>query len=686
MNKTENYWVLETASSAYAWGLNQAGYLVHCYWGKKLPNFSSYPAPSESEGWASFNGPTQVLPEEYPAYGAMCYHEACLKITFADGVRDIVLKFDSAQMLENEVIIALRDVYYPLQVRLHYRAHSAYDLIERWAEVINEGDDPISLERIFSAQWHVPANQQYHLSHLTGRWNNEFQLVREPLCAGSKILESRRITSSHHHNPWFLLDDGRASETGGPAWFGALAWSGNWKLAAEVTNFGTTRLSLGINDWDFAWRLGGGETFVTPPAFAGYTEGGYGAASRNMHDFIREQVLPHGPIIHKVLYNSWEATFFNVDVESQSRLAEIAAEMGVELFVVDDGWFHGRKDDRSGLGDWWPDQVKFPEGLQPLIQQVNRLGMEFGLWIEPEMTNPDSQLFRTHPDWILHFPTRPPILGRNQCILNLGRPDVQEYLLETIDRLLSQNNIAFIKWDMNRNASEPGWADAPGDEREVWVRYVQGLYRVWGELRKRHPQVIWQSCSGGGGRTDLGILRLADQVWVSDNTHARDRLSIQGGFSMAYPPNIMEAWVTDADRGNLPLAFRFHVSMCGSLGVGGNLPEWSEEERAEAADWIARYKKVRDVIQLGDLFRLAPGVIQYLGKDQKQGVLFAFQMGQNAGEAVVHIQLQGLHPDVNYEIEGLAGKHPGSFWMSEGLNLGLGPDKSTMCEIKMSEA
>ncbi len=682
MDTTEKYWVLQTANSAYAFGLNQAGYLVHCYWGKKLPDLSHYPPPAESLGWASFNGPTQVLQEEYPAYGGMCYHEPCLKLTFADGVRDVLLKFDSARVLENEVVISLRDVYYPLRVELHYRAHPDYDLIERWTEVVNEGEDPITLKRIFSAQWHVPANQPYHLSHLTGRWNDEFQLVREPLTAGTKILESRRITSSHHHNPWFSLDAGQTTETSGPVWFGALAWSGNWKLAAEVTNFGTTRLSLGINDWDFAWRLNSGESFVTPSAFAGYTEGGYGAASRNLHDFIREQVLPHGPISHKVLYNSWEATFFNVDVESQSRLAEIAAGLGVELFVMDDGWFNGRNDDATGLGDWWPDPIKFPQGLQPLIQQVNRLGMEFGLWVEPEMVNPDSDLYRAHPDWILHFPTRKPTLGRNQCILNMARPVVQEYLIEKLDHLLTENNIQFIKWDMNRNVSEPGWADAPGEPREVWVRYVQGLYRVWGELRTRHPQVIWQSCSGGGGRADLGILRLADQVWVSDNTHARDRLAIQTGFSMAYPANIMEAWVTDADRGNLPLAFRFHVSMCGSLGVGGNLLEWSEEERREAADWIARYKKVRDVIQLGDLFRLAPGVIQYLSKDQKRGVVFAFQTSKDQSDAAAKIQLQGLHPDWTYEVEGLAGNHPGSFWMSRVLELPLGEFESTMREIQ----
>src|SRR5262249_40526612 len=368
-------------------------------------------------------------------------------------------------------------------------------------------------------------------------------------------------------------------------WFGVLAWSGNWKISAEVTDFASTRVSIGLNDWDFAWRLGPGETFTTPSSYAGYTSGGFGAASRWLHDCTRDTLLPHGHSIHKVLYNSWEATHFDVDEESQGQLAELAAEMGVELFVLDDGWFHGRDNDTAALGDWWPDERKFPNGLQPLIARVNALGMDFGLWIEPEMVNPNSELYRAHPDWALYFPTRPRTEARNQLILNFARPDVQDYIIEQIDRLLAAHNIAFIKWDMNRNVSEPGWPDAPGDPREVWVRYVQGLYRVWGTLQERHPQVIWQSCSGGGGRADFGILRLADQIWVSDQTEPTARLAIQEGFSQIFPANTMEAWVTDMGADYLPLAFRFHVSMCGTLGVGGHLKHWDAAMRAEGARW-----------------------------------------------------------------------------------------------------
>jgi alpha-galactosidase len=680
--KTSNLnWILETCNSAYCFGINNDGYIVNSYWGKRKKDKTSYSLPYQNKGWASFDCPANVLPEEYPVYGGAFHYEPCLKITFADGVRDLVLKYDSNWSFQNEIAIQLRDPNYPVKVILHYRAHADYDMIERWVEVINEGKETFTIERIFAAQWHFPDQQQYFLSHLSGKWNDEFHLTREALTTGVKVLESRRITSSHHHNPWFMIDTGNATETEGKVWFGVLAWSGNWKLAAEVTNFDMTRISMGINDWDFAWRLNCGENFVSPSAFAGCIENGFGQASRSLHSFIREQVIPHRRKTHKILYNSWEATFFDVDEKSQTRLAEIAASIGVELFVLDDGWFYKRNSDHAGLGDWWPDPRKFPHGLQPLIKQVNQLGMDFGLWIEPEMVNPDSDLYRAHPDWILHFPTRERTLARNQCILNMALPEVQSYLIEKIDCLLKENNIAFIKWDMNRNVSEPGWLNPPGDPKEIWVRYVQGLYRVWGELRHRHPNVIWQSCSGGGGRADLGILHLADQVWVSDNTQALARLEIQHGFSMAYPAITMESWVTDADRGKLPLSFRFHVSMCGSLGIGGNLLEWGEEERNDAAYWISRYKSLREIIQLGDQYRLGDYATQYMSKDHLLGVLFVFNVGQPDQIASVKVRLQGLRPDKIYEVEGLNQVKSGRDWMSEDLAFPLAVFESTVREI-----
>jgi alpha-galactosidase len=686
-------WVLETRSTSYALGLNQAGLLAHRYWGQRLPRLGDFPpAPDPWQLGALNDPPNQLTPEEYPAYGGVNYVEPCLKVTFADGVRDLVLRFDSAEVnhAADELLIHLRDAGYPLRVTLRYRVRAEYDLIERAASVTNDGDSPVTIERVWSAQWHLPQAEQFRLTHLTGRWLDEFHLVREPLVPGNKILESRRIITGHQHQPWFAVDRGTASEDAGDVWFGVLAWSGNWKLSAEVTEFASTRVSLGINDWDFAWRLGPGASFDAPPSYAGYTGAGFGGMSRRLHDFVRDTLLPHGRAIHKVLYNSWEATTFDVAVESQAALAELAAEMGVELFVMDDGWFHGRHDENAGLGDWWPDVGKFPSGLDPLIERVNALGMEFGLWVEPEMVNPDSELYRAHPDWVIHFPTRQRTESRNQLILNIARADVQAYLIEALDRLLSENKIAFIKWDFNRYVSEPGWPDAPGDPRELWVRFVQGLYRIWGALRQRHPHVIWQSCASGGGRADYAMLRLADQIWTSDNTDATSRLGIQEGFSQLFPANTMEAWVTDSALEGRPveLAFRFHVSMCGSLGVGGHLLHWTPEERAEARRWVALYKEIREVVQFGDQYRLrspqshAFSAVQYMAKDGAEGVLFAFRTHLVPPATLPPLYLRGLDAEALYAVEGIDGARSGAAWMHAGLRLELKDFESTVRRIR----
>ncbi len=693
-----NRWILETRNSGYTFGLNDAGLLAHSYWGPRLAYASDYPAPPSPAMWAAFNGPAHLTPEEYPGYGGTKYIEPCLKVMFADGVRDVVLKFVSAEVFEQgdmQLQVHLEDEHYPLRVTLHYRVHEAYDLIERWASIQNTGHEPVILERVWSAQWHLPYGDHYWLSHLTGRWLDEMHLRHEPLVQGVKVLESRRLTTSHHHSPWFAVDDGTAGEDQGAVWYGTLAWSGNWKTAAEVTDFMSTRVNIGINDFDFAWTLNAGETFVTPASFGGYTSAGFGAASRALHDFIRDRILPNGHRPRKVLYNSWEATYFDVDEPSQIQLAQIAAQMGVELFVMDDGWFHKRNLDNAGLGDWWPDAAKFPHGLKPLIEAVNRLGMDFGLWIEPEMVNPDSELYRLHPDWVIHFPTRARTEARGQLILNLARREVQDYLIGQLDRLLAENPISFIKWDMNRNVSEPGWADAPGDQRELWVRYVYGLYHVWETLRQRHPKVIWQSCSGGGGRADLGILRLADQIWVSDNTYSTSRLSIQEGFSYLFPANTMEAWVTDADpKIGSPesLRFRFHVSMCGALGIGGHLIHWSAAERAEAASLIAQYKTIRHIIQFGDLYRLrsaqqqAVSALQYVSKDRSESVIFCFRTMLPQPAQLPRLYLRGLEPAACYQDAASGETRSGSAWMHVGIELTLGNFDSQIIHLYRAES
>jgi alpha-galactosidase len=691
-------WILESDHSAYVLGRHPSGAMVQVYWGPRLPQPDDYGTTPEVYAHASFDGVGHLLPEVYPAWGGgLKYIEPCLKATFGEGVRTCEPVFVAAETRDETLAIRLRDDHYPLEIRLYFRVHAAYDLIERWVEIENFGA-PVLLERALSAQWHAPKGVDVALRHLSGRWADEFKLHRQTLSPGVFVRESRRLTTSHHANPWFTLDAG-AGEHSGDVWFGALAWSGNWKLLAERTDFGDTRVSLGVNDWDFDWQLGNREVFSSPVCLGGYTPEGFGGASRALHAYIRERVVPHGPVTHKVLYNSWEATSFNVDADSQIRLAERAAEMGVELFVMDDGWFHRRQDDSAGLGDWWPDTRKFPHGLAPLIERVKALGMDFGLWVEPEMVNPDSDLYRAHPDWVLHHPTRPRTEARHQLILNLARTEVQEHLIATLEKLLGENAIDFIKWDMNRNVSEPGWPQAGDRQRELWVRYVQGLYRVWGTLRERHPHVTWQSCSGGGGRADLGILRHADQVWVSDNTDPVSRLFIQHGYSQIFPAQTLEAWVTDSNADKLSLDFRFHVSMCGALGIGGNLLHWSDRDRARAAEHIRTYKAVRETIQLGQLYRLrGPDqppylALQYVSADQRESVVFVFRVFAPGVDAYMHgfhtvdghppaaLALHGLDPDAEYRVPGFGPSRSGRALMTAGLTVPLANFESRMIRV-----
>jgi len=681
-------WILETSDTAYVVGVNRLGQVVLCYWGQKLPHHDDYPTPPDLGEYASFNGAGQRNPEEYPTHSDLKYIEPCLKATFSDGVRDVRLAYQRAILVveEETLVIVMQDEHYPLKVFLFYRVHAQTNIIERYVEVQNASDTPITLERLFSAQWHLPMSQQYVLTHFTGRWNDEWHLHRDMLTQGVKVLDSRRITSSHHHNPSFLVGEPNTTETQGNCWFGLLEWSGNWKLTAEVTDFDSTRLSMGLNDWDFAHRLAPDTRYVSPSVFIGYTKDGYTSASHALHDMLRAR-LPHPDIARKVLYNSWEVTLFSVDEASQMRLAEVASALGVELFVMDDGWFKARNSDSAGLGDWTPDPIKFPNGLQPLIQHINALGMDFGLWLEPEMVNPDSDLYRAHPDWILHFPTRKPTLARNQLILNMARTDVQDYLIAHIDALLSENNISFIKWDMNRNATEAGW-QTDGEPREVWVRYVEGLYRVWGTLRERHPHVIWQSCSGGGGRADMGILNYADQIWLSDNTEPTRRLPMQKAFPMIYPANTMEAWVTDMGESWLPLAFRFHVSMTGLLGIGANIIQWNDDQRKLAQAHISTYKAIRHIIQFGDVYRLqnaydgAYSGVQYLTKAKDEGVLFVFRTHIPQPTYPYRLRLRGLLPHVQYRVEGF-GTKTGAGWMNTDCVFDLENFESKLIRITL---
>ena len=609
-NENKKTWLITAKTSSYAMGVTPDGELQHLYWGAPLWRDQDIPAASNAKDISSFDPRQMIENEEFAGWGGTRYFEPALKITRADGNRDLVLRYETQHIEGDALIVKLKDVRDDLEVTLHYKAYPPTGIISRFATIHNGTRQAVTVESAQSATWYLPQGDGYRLSYLSGRWAAETQVNHEPIHEGMKVLESRLGHTGHNLNPWFAIDRGDADEENGRVWFGALAWSGNWRITVEQTPYRQVRVTGGFNTFDFSYKLNSGESLETPQFFGGFSEHGFGEASRLLHDLERADIEPHGLKARPrpVLYNSWEATEFHVDEAGQKALAEKASKLGVELFVIDDGWFGKRNTDRAGLGDWVVNPQKFPQGLNPLIRYVNGLGMDFGLWVEPEMVNPDSDLYRAHPDWVMNFPGRPRSELRNQLVLNLARDDVREYIFGVLDKLATEYNIRYFKWDMNRTFSEPGWPEMPPEEqKELWVKYVWNLYAILDRLRAAHPNLEIESCSGGGGRVDLGIMRYTDVFWTSDNTEAFDRLRIQEGFSQAYTAKYMSAWVTDVPNVNhrsTSLEYRFLVAMQGALGIGANLNKWSEEDAALATKMVALYKDIRNTVQFGDLYRL----------------------------------------------------------------------------------
>ncbi len=694
-------WVIQAGGFTYAMGVDERNWLQSLYWGPRIDRAEDIPAAHSLPERAAFDLPSTTTPQEYAAWGAGLYTEPDLKAAFATGNRDVVLEYvdqhqthDAAtQTLE----ITMRDIKLPLVVHLFYRVYSGQGVLERWSTIENQTKEDVVLENAASATWSLPnlQNRNYRAHWLTGRWAGEWQLQSAPLNVGSQVIESRRGSTGHQANPWFALEGpDTADENHGAVYFGELGWSGSWRITMEQSSFHQVRITGGYNPFDFGYRLAPGESLSTPPFYGGFTDGGMGEASRILHRFQQGVILPGAPKpkLRPVLYNSWEATEFRVSESGQLALAEKAAALGVERFVIDDGWFGQRKDDHAGLGDWYVNKEKFPNGLKPVIDRVHQLGMDFGIWVEPEMVNPDSDLYRKHPEWAMNFSGRPRTEGRNQLLLNLARPDVMEYTYHWLDELVSNNDIDFLKWDYNRNWAEPGWDAVPvADQKKIYVAYVHNLYAILDRLRARHPNLEIESCSGGGGRVDLGILRHTIEVWPSDNTDALDRLSIQDGFTHAYTPGVMMAWVTDAPNRNTPLKFRFLVAMEGSLGIGANLNNFRPEDMSAAKDLVAFYKSIRPTVQQGLQYRLiapsrpaAPSeraATEYVSMGGAQAVVFAYLHSQNYGDPYPLVRLEGLDPRAIYRLRPLDPKQlrspqeaSGSYWMHHGLELDLRGD------------
>ena len=688
---------IDGAGVSYIFGVNEKGQLQSLYWGRRLDADDPFPSPRSLPGHAAFDPSINATPQEFVAWGGALYSVPDLKITFPDGNRDLVLRYVSHTIQENLLSIVLKDILLNVYVTLQYRIDPVTGILCRSAIIENMTQAPFIIEQASSATWNLPQGMDYQLRYLTGRWSGEWNLQQQAIHPGKVILESRHGSTGDQDNPWFVIERGNEQdEDHGDVWFGALGWSGSWSIDIEENQTHQVRVTGGFNPFDFGYQLAPGEKLQTPAFYGGFSNDGIGGASRLLHRFEIATILPHSPHPHlrPVLYNSWEATQFHVDEAGQEALAEKAASIGVERFVVDDGWFGERNSDRAGLGDWFVNSEKFPYGLKPLIDKVHSLGMDFGLWVEPEMVNPDSELYRKHPDWVLNFPARPRTEGRHQLVLNLARPDVRAYVYEFLDKLLTENDIAFLKWDYNRYWSEPGWPSvAPQEQKKIYVKYVENLYSILKELREHHPNVEIESCSGGGGRVDLGILGYTDEVWPSDNTDPFDRLSIQNGFTYAYAPAVMMAWVTDSpswmNSRSTSLEYRFLSAMQGSLGVGANLSKWTPEDFATATKMVAQYKQIRRTIQGGLLYRLISplngsefSVTESVSTDLSQAVIFAFLHSSQMGYSFPRIYPRGLQSHAVYSFHALDGNAAsgtpvlasGAYWMQNGLDVSLRGD------------
>lgn len=671
-----NIFVLETKNTHYVLGVDEYGYNHHLHWGQKcdIDDYSIEDISDESSNHSKLD----YIKQEYTPFGKTMYRNCSIKADFPDGCREINLKYDGFDINGNCLKLDFSDVTYPLGISLNYEIHDECDIITRWVTLTNKGEEPIFFEKLFSAQLNLPSKKPYTFKNTNGAWGAEFIETNTVLQGGSWVNESRRGTTGHNQSPYFIAYQ-NADEVSGDVYFASLAYSGSFKVSAERDLFGITRIILGMNDFDFRFMLKGGESFETPKVFCGHTQG-LGEMSRQMHRFAVDYVLPksHNDKILPVLYNSWEATEFDVNVKHQSALAELAAEIGVELFVMDDGWFGARNNDRAGLGDWYVNKEKFPNGLDELIDRVNELGMDFGIWVEPEMVNKDSDLFRAHPDWAYHYDTRYACEMRNQLVLNMTRADVQEYLFDCLNDLLTNHNIKYVKWDMNRPFSETG-AENLECPQMLWYLHTKAVYDIVDKLKALHPHVAIESCSSGGGRSDYGALLHYDQVWTSDNTDAIDRMVIQKGYSLLRPIKTMRAWVTDINWYNKPcsLDFRFNIAMQGALGVGGDLTKYSKEDLEICKRNVALYKDIRDIVQFGSLYRLMDIdedeilVNQYVNGDKSRSVCFIASKGTRFYKKPVPLRFRGLDSNKRYAFD-FDSRHyekGGAYLMNVGIEI-----------------
>ena len=683
INELKNVFALQSKNNSYVFGIDNMGLVRHLYWGSKIENVDDFDVPTLVE--VSTNDPVfEITKEEFPVYGSLRYKEHCLKASFIDGCRELVYSYEGYEVDGNELVIKLKDIHYDFNMNLHYKVYEEYDLIERYVTIKNNSENVIEIEKVHSGQFHIPY-EDLTFSNVHGHWGAEQQRFTQKVSYGKIVIENRRGISTHNHNPYFILDK-NATETTGEVLFGALKLSGNFSGVIEQTQYGETLVQLGINSHDFLLKLNQGEEFISPAIIAGYSNSGFETMTHNLHNFAKDNVLRSG--LRPVLYNSWEATEFKVSCDEQIKLAKKAKEIGAELFVVDDGWFGERHGIDNGLGDWYVNEEKFPNGLNPLINEVKAMDMMFGIWVEPEMVNPLSNLYKEHPEWIYHFDSRESDTSRGQYVLDVTEKEVKDFIYNMLDNLLTTYDIDYIKWDANRPMSQTNL------ERDVWYKHIEAVYDIVKNLKLKHPNVLFEACASGGGRIDYGILGIFDDFWTSDNTDAYDRLFIQENYSCIYPIKAMRAWVTDCpnflSRRIIPMKFRYHSAMMGTLGIGCNILKFSEEEIELSKGLIEEYKNIRHIVQEGDFYRLENNsknkykLYQYM--NGKEGLVFAFLPQSELGHRGTTIKFRALEKERTYlvKIDKNVIVKTGRYLMNHGLELKLYGDYDSII-IKISK-
>ena len=672
---------MHTRSTSLVYAVEQSGRLVFQYYGKATD------APEDFRQQKAYSKPDtdrDFSYEAYPTFGLGNINEPALTVIHADGSLNTELAFETVETKSNEgfseTVIHLKDRVYDFSVELHTKAYFNEDVITQWTVIKNGENGTVKLNHFASSFLPLKA-ESYYLTHFYGAWAGEMSVVEEKLENGIKVIECKKgVRTTQTENASFILSlDHPSLENSGDCYGGALAWSGNYRLAFQVDEWRTLNVVAGINPFLSAWYLKPGERITTPEMIYTFSSTGRGQVSRNLHDWGRKYGMTGGTEIHDIVLNSWEGAYFTFYENTLTGMMDDAAEMGIETFVLDDGWFgnkYPRDNDDAGLGDWQTNTKKLPRGLDYLIDYAHSKGLKFGLWIEPEMVNPESELAENHPEWIVQSNGREKITWRNQLLLDLSNPKVQDFVYNVFDSLLTTHpGIEYVKWDANRHVEQAGSTFLSDSEQtHFWIAYTRGLYAVYDRIRAKYPDFVIQDCASGGGRLDYGALKYHNEYWTSDNTDPLSRIFIQYGTTLIYPPVGAASHVSTSPNHQTqrmtPLKFRFDVAMTGRLGMELQPKHIQGKERIFAEEAIKNYKQfVRPLITNGDLYRLKSPYDEggwasqlFVAKDKSSAVFYAFSLEPHLRGVYPTIKLTGLDSNKKYQIKEINKNGKSRFW------------------------